>query len=393
LFVLGSAVADDLPRVFSLDAKSLAQLKKEIANKKFPDLVAKARHDADAAMKEGPFSVMQKDRVPPSGNKHDYMSQAPYFWPDPKSPNGLPYVQKDGERNPEIEKLSDRSNMEKTAKTARVLAIAYYLTGDQAYADRAGLILRSWFIDPDTYMRPNLEFGQGIPGVNTGRSIGIIESRLLTSVVDAVGLLAGSRSWTSDDQKKMTAWFADVLKWLQESEHGRKESQAKNNHGTYYDVQVADFALFIGDRKLAEKTLLDAEQKRIATQVEPDGRQPLEIARTRSLSYSLMNLRGLMELGQLGDKAGVDLWHFETKDGRSVRKALDFLVPYAGGGKTWEGKQITDFNPREFAPLLMIAAGAYENPKYADAAAKISDGAPDLDTLILSDALDTKRPK
>jgi hypothetical protein len=376
-----------------LNAKVLAEQKAKIALNKNSDLATKAKSSADSAMKDGPFSVMQKDRTPPSGNKHDYMSQAPYFWPDPKSPTGLPYIQRDGERNPEIEKISDHSNIGKMARTARTLALAYYLTGNQAYADRAALILRTWFLDPETYMRPNLEFGQAIPGVNTGRSIGIIETPSLTSVVDAVGLLAGSKSWSSEDQKKITAWFADYLKWLQESEHGRKESKAANNHGTYYDMQVADFALFVGDRELAKQILVQAQTKRIASQVEPDGRQPLEMARTRSLSYSVMNLRGLITLAYLGDQVGLDLWHFETKDGRSIRKALDFLVPYAQGDKKWERQQITDFKLPEFVPELFRAAAAYKNQKYEEIATKIEGDDPNLDTILLRAALNTPRSK
>ena len=59
---------------------------------------------AGAALSAGPFSVTDKAVVPPSGDKHDDMSQAPYWWPNPATPNGLPYVQRDGERNPEIDK-------------------------------------------------------------------------------------------------------------------------------------------------------------------------------------------------------------------------------------------------------------------------------------------------
>jgi Alginate lyase len=393
LFSGHAVAADDLPRVFLLNAKVLAEQKASIANNKNSVLATKAKNNADSAMKEGPFSVMQKDRTPPSGNKHDYMSQAPYFWADPKSPTGLPYIQRDGERNPEIEKISDHNNIGKMAKTARTLALAYYLTGNQVYADRAALILRTWFLDPETYMRPNLEFGQAIPGVNTGRSIGIIETPSLTSVVDAVGLLAGSKSWGIDDQKKMTAWFADYLKWLQGSEHGRKESKAANNHGTYYDMQVADFAFFVGDRELAKQILLQAETKLIASQVEPDGRQPLEMARTRSLSYSVMNLRGLINLAYLGDQVGLDLWHFETKDGRSIRKALDYLVPYAQGEKKWERQQITDFKLPELVPEFLRAAAAYKNPTYAEIATKIEGDDTNIDTLLLRAALNTSRSK
>jgi hypothetical protein len=242
-------------------------------------------------------------------------------------------------------------------------------------------------------MRPNLDFAQGIRGVNDGRSTGIIESRALTDAVDAVGLLEGSKAWTATDQKGMEQWFSSFLKWLQESANGQGESAATNNHGTYYDVQAADFALFVGDRALAEKIVKDSMQKRIATQIESDGKQPRELGRTRSFSYSLMNLHGLMDLAQLGKPLGVDLWKFQTADGRSIRKAIDFLVPYASGEKKWDYDQITELNPQEFAPLLLRAAAGYADPNYAKLAEKLASAQPAADVMLLHKALESSPPK
>jgi len=374
-----AAKSGERPRVFLLDQQALEKVKNAGRDS---ETLAAVKRAADRALGEGPFSVMQKEQVPPSGDKHDYMSQAPYFWPNPKTANGLPYIRKDGERNPEIRKISDHDELGKLCHTVRTLALGFYVTGGDAYAKRATLLLRTWFLDPATRMNPNLNFGQGIPGINTGRSIGIIETAGLPEVVDAVGLLDGSSAWTPDDQKGMQDWIAAYASWLENSDHGKRESAAKNNHGTYYDLQLADLYLFIGNTEGARQIIRNAEQKRIALQVMPDGSQPLELARTRTFSYSAMNLRGLIGLAMLGDHVGVDLWHFSTPDGRSIRGALDYLLPYATGEKKWERKQITSFNPRELLPMTLLAAEHFDQRylKQADAIAG-SDNLSDLHLL------------
>jgi hypothetical protein len=374
---------DPPPRVFLLDVKTLATEKDRYAAAPNNALAAAVRDAADRAVKDGPFSVMDKQITPPSGDKHDYMSMGTYWWPNPKTAGGLPYIRRDGERNPEIEKIPDHQNMGRVGKNSRLLALAFYLTGNEAYATRAALLLRTWFLDPATRMNPNLNFGQGIPGITTGRGTGIIDSHGLTDVVDAVGLLAGSKNWKPDDQKGMEKWFADYLSWLQDSPIGQDEAKAANNHGTFYDVQVADFALFLGKPDIARGVIQQAKEKRLARQVMPDGSQPLEAARTRGLSYSLFNLEGLMELADLGERAGVDLWNFQTGDGRSIRRALDYLLPFAGGEKKWEHQQITDFKPQEIVPRLLEAAAKLSNPEYEKAAQKLSPAERDVNNLLL----------
>src|SRR2546421_9305635 len=254
-----------LPRVFLLDARRLSETRRSIlsGNKSFDAALQKLEADARKALKAGTFSVVNKTAMPPSGDKHDYMSQAPYFWPDPKSPNGLPYIRRDGERNPEINKITDHHTMDQMVSAVETLALAYYLKGNEAYAAKAAQLLRAWFFDPATRMNPSLEYAQFIPGVNTGRGIGLIETRGLTHVVDAIGLLAGSKALTEADQRGLQDWFGKFLEWMQESKNGREESAAKNNHGTYYDVQVVSYALFLGKKGLAVRVLQEAQQKRI----------------------------------------------------------------------------------------------------------------------------------
>ena len=135
-------------------------------------------------------------------------------------------------------------------------------------------------------------------------------------------------------------WFEAYVEWLQSSEKGKLERDRLNNHGTWYDVQVASILLFLGKRAEAREILETVKTKRIANQIEPDGRQPHELARTKSLSYSKMNLSAFKRLVKLGEKVGVDLWNYESQDGRSIPKAEAFLAPYRKGEKKWAYPQL-----------------------------------------------------
>jgi hypothetical protein len=297
------------PRVFLINAQNLADTKRRIqsGDKTFDAALAKLDADARKALQQEPVSVVTKATTPPSGDRHDYMSQAPYFWPDPTKPNGLPYIRRDGERNPELDKITDHHTLDLMEAATRTLAIAYYFSGNEEYAAKATQLLRAWFLDPATRMNPNLEYAQFIPGVNTGRGIGLIETRGLADAVDAIGLLARSKAWTSTDQRGLEEWYGKFLQWMIESKNGREENAARNNHGTYYDVQATSFALFLGKNALAKQIVETARQKRIALQIEPDGRQPLELVRTKAWGYSNGNLDGLMLLARLAENVGVDL--------------------------------------------------------------------------------------
>ena len=383
--LVAANVPANSPRVFLLDANHLQATKQRLreSDKSLGQAWAKLEADAQKALTAGTFSVVTKGIAPPSGDKHDYMSQAPYFWADPAKPNGLPYIRRDGERNPEINKITDHHTMDQMVAGVRALSLAYFFKGNQAYATQAARLLRAWFLDPATRMNPNLQYAQFIPGVNTGRGIGLIETRGLADVVDSIGLLAGGEAWTTADQRGLEDWYGKFLTWMQESKNGQEENAAKNNHGTYYDVQTASFALFLGKKELAIKILETAKLKRIALQIEPDGRQPLELARTKAWSYSNGNLDGLMLLARLGENVGVDLWNYQTSDGRSIRRALEYLYPVAIGEQKWTYQQLGEWPPQSLFPLMRRAAAHFKDDKFKTMMTKIpAAGASDREQLL-----------
>lgn len=367
----GGSEVSATPRVFLLDGRHLQAVKERIASgdKTLAPAVSKLQRDAKKALRAGPFSVVDRV-VAPSGDVHDYVSQAPYFWRNPKTSNGLPYVRRDGERNPEIKNLPDHDNLHEMAEAVETLALAYYFQGEEFYAAKAAELLRTWFLAEGTRMNPHLQYAQAIPGVNTGRGIGLIETRCLVEVVDSIGLLAGSKAWTAADQNGMTEWLDNFLQWMLTSDNGRDEAAQRNNHGTYYDLQVASLALFVGKTDLAADVVKNVAQKRIA-QIEPDGRQPLELARTKAWSYSIGNLSGLLSLARLGEHAGVDLWNHETADGRSIRKALDYLTPFAVGEQKWPYQQLGGFSRSGAFGLLRRGGSKYSDEQYKSVLRKL----------------------
>jgi hypothetical protein len=376
------ALAADAPRIFTSDGEDLARAKQKAlaGDDKSREVVDDIRKEAHKALTSGPFSVVDKAMAPPSGDKHDYMSLSPYWWPDPSKPDGKPYIRKDGQFNPERAKY-DEPRVTAFANGVGSLSLAYYFTGEEKYAEKAAQLIRAWFFDPKTRMNPNMKYAQFRPGYDDLRPAGIIESNRLRAVVDADGLLAGSKFWSAEDSKQLKAWFRELLDYIQTSEQGKNEADAPNNHGTWHSVQAATYALYLSEDELAKKIILRGRD-RIASQVEPDGRQPHELERTNAFDYSRFNILAHEDLAMLGSRVGLELWNYQTPDGRSLRKALDWLMPYATGEKKWEYQQIRDMKRKEAATVLRRAANAYNEPKYERAAQKVDGG-----TSVMTDLL------
>jgi hypothetical protein len=364
------------PKVYRLNADWLATSKQKLAagdpalKKAYEKLLA----EADQALQQRPVSVMEKTVAPPSGDKHDFASFARYWWPNPNTKDGLPYVRRDGYVNPEGSKeVYDRRRLSTMIDSTSTLALAYYFSGEEKYAAHAAKFLRTWFLDPATRMNPNLKFAQAIPGICEGRGIGLIGTASLGCVIDSMALIEKSPAFTEADRAGMKKWFADYLDWLLTSEHGKQEIEEQNNHGSWFDVQLVNYALYVGNTKLAKETAEKAKAKRIAAFIEPDGRQPAELARTQSFGYSVFDLSALFTLARLVEHVDVDLWNYTTEDKRCLRVALDYLAPYTDPAKKWPHEQIHEISFGGLATLLRHATIKYPNADYQKFIAKLPE--------------------
>lgn len=308
---------------------------------------------------------MDKAQLPPSGDKHDYLSVGPYFWPNPRTRSGLPYLFRDGQVNPEFRRIPDYNSFQRLVDAVDSLSAAYYFTGQTSYSAKAAQMIRTWFLDPATRMNPNMADAGARRGVDRGAPEGIVELARLAEVIDDVKILQLSPSWSLRDQVGLKAWCTRYFRWLTTSANGRAEAASRQNHGTLYDVQAASLAEFLGDHAAARKAILQGKG-RIAFQIRPDGYQPLEMARTRPWNYATVNLSGLIDLAQIGERENIDLWNYTAPSGGGIRRAIDFLGPYASGLRKWRFRDVDKvFRPDLLTIPLRQAATAYRAPKYS----------------------------
>lgn len=378
---------DPLPQVFSIDARALQSNKVKVQNRDpyiMPAYKALLK-EADKFLGFGPVSVMEKKNNPPSGDRHDYMSLAPYFWPDPAKADGLPYIRKDGQTNPEVKDYKDKEYLPKLCDAINTLGLAYYFSDNEAYAAHAAKLLEVWFLDSATKMNPNLNYGQAMKGHNEGRGAGMIDTRHFVIMIDGIGLINGSKKWTAADQKGMQDWFSQFLVWMQTSKNGVDELHAKNNHGVWYDAQRMSMALFTGDKALAEKVVLNAE-KRLDSQMDSIGLLPLELERTIALHYSTFAMEAFFLIAKMGEQVNMNLWDYQSPSGKSLQKGFDALKPYYAGDKQWTGMQIKPFEFEEAYPLLSAAYKKYNCKDCIEAVRHIAqDKLPRLRLKLLTD--------
>jgi hypothetical protein len=348
-----------------LDYNRLLSVKSRLKESKFALPYEKLIKRANQLLVVTPFTVVSKTQIPPSGDKHDYISLAPYWWPDPSKPDGLPWIRKDGEVNPLTKgKNTDDDVKDDFIEALEKLSLAYFFSDNDAYAQKSITLLKAWFINPETKMNPNLNFGQGIPGVNTGREFGIIEFKEIVRIITAIEILENTKKLDVVSSKSLRQWMTDYLFWLENDKMAVLEKTKVNNHGTWYDVQEVALLIFLNKKQEAKKVLETIKNNRIAVQIEADGKQTDELTRTKALSYSTMNLNAFTNLAYFGKKLGIDLWNFKSKTGGSIQQAYQFLKPYAFDSKKWDYKQIEGLDePIKKLQYLFLKSGSLLNHK------------------------------
>jgi len=337
--------------------------------------------EAAWALQQQPITVTAQSSPRSAGGKHDFFSEGDYWWPNPTSPDS-PYIQRDGMTNPD-NFVAHRLAMIRLSRIVGALASAYQLTKDEKYFQHALKHCNAWFVDSATKMNPSLLYAQAIKGRFTGRGIGIIDTIQLMEVVQ--GLISMGRQ-SGVDAKQLAGiknWFAEYLQWLTTHKYGQDEMNAANNHGTCWVMQVASFAKFTSNEKLLEFCKQRYKNVLLPNQMAIDGGFAQELRRTKPYGYSIFNLDAMATICQILSTKQDNLWTYETADGKSIKKGIEFLFPYIADKTKWPfAKDVMYWDEWPVAqPFLIFGANAFHNEEWLNKWKKL-DHDPQVEEVI-----------
>jgi hypothetical protein len=321
---------------------------------------------ADRYLREAPVTITAASSPRSAGGRHDFFSEADYWWPDPANPAG-PYIQRDGMTNPG-NFVEHRRAMVRLSLHVPALAAAWKLTGGRRYADHAARHLRAWFVDGGTRMNPHLLYSQAIHGRVTGRGIGIIDTVHLVEVARAIPVIAESKALSAADAGAVREWFLQYLTWMTTHQYGLEERDARNNHGTCWVMQAAEFARVTGRTDLTDFCRARYKTVLLPNQVAADGSFPEELRRTKPYGYSLFNLDAMVTVCQIVSTPTDNLWTYQLPDGRGIAKAVAFLFPFIANKRSWPHKDDVMYHDQwpMRHPSLLFAGLALKEQKYLD---------------------------
>lgn len=333
------------------------------------------------ALTQTPVTITASSSPRSTGGKHDFFSEADYWWPDPKNPDG-PYISKDGLTNPD-NFVEHRKVMIRFSKIIGALASAYKITGDEKYVKHAIKHFQAWFINGNTLMNPNLLFAQAVKGRFTGRNYGIIDTIHLMEVAQGAFVMQEAKSFDKATLSGIKKWFADYTLWLNTSVPGIQEKTVKNNHATCWAMQVASFAKLCGDENMLDSLRVRYKTILLPNQMGNDGSFPLEIARTKAYGYSIFNLDAMTMICQILSTRKDNLFNFETADGKSIKKGIEYLYPFIVDKSKWPLKHDVMYweNWPVAQPFLLLGAVQYNRPSWYSIWKKL-DHKPQVEEVI-----------
>lgn len=320
---------------------------------------------ADHYLREQPVHITDERAKLSAGSPNEYYSNGDYWWPDPSAENGLPYVVRDGETNPD-NFTAHRHALRKMRLAVTHMAAAYRLTGNEAYAKGAGQWLYEFFIQEKTRMFPHLLYAQAIPGICDGRGIGIIDTLHLIDVPKAIETI--KTQLFPELYQGLTRWFSEYLTWMNTHPNGIEERDWHNNHAVAWLAQASSFASFIHNEEMLTFCRKRYKEVILPQQMALDGSFPQELKRTKPYSYSCFVLDNMVNICLLASTKEDNLWEYELPDGRGINKGISFIVPFIQNKGLWKLKPDVEHDEEwpVAMPFLLFAGIHDKNQEFID---------------------------
>lgn len=291
---------------------------------------------AESCMEKQPINIGDCRAPLSKGGPNDYFSQSDYWWPNPDTEDNLPWVQRDGQTNPDNFD-NHRILVRRMRKVVCAEAAAYKLTGDERYAEQAVKFLKAWFITPSTRMNPSLNFSQVVLGRfdNGGRSGGIIDTLHFIELPLAIMALEKSTAMDEETFTALKSWFNDYLDFMVHSRLGKGEFDQVNNHGVAWCVQATLYAKLAGRDEVLDVCRKRFKEDFLVNQMADNGTFPEELARTKPYNYSLFIMDLLSILAYQLSTPEENLFDYTTESGNSLKKGLEFILPVTRDKSLW----------------------------------------------------------
>ncbi|KAG8703483.1 hypothetical protein FRC08_002814 [Ceratobasidium sp. 394] len=309
---------------------------------------------ADEILREGPWSVMNKSVSPPTGDKHDYLSYRPYYWPDCSGVGNTtelsqeqiyvtcPYVRRDGQFNPDYRLANDSGAVQALMDAALYAPLAHLILSHNSslsnkpaefYSSAALHALNVFFVNPDTSMHPHLNFSQLLrgPGVQKGSPTGVLDMHWWPKALTGILLMRAMNVWSEQDTAGIVNWAKAYIPWLLTNDLAKAERGSDNNHASYFYNQLATLQILVGDNDGAKATLQDYFTGVYMQQIDANGDQPKESARTHPYHYRGYNLCAMVTSARLAEYVGYDGWNAKAASGAGIQAAANYAMGFTPG--------------------------------------------------------------
>ncbi|CAN5837191.1 hypothetical protein BH23PLA1_BH23PLA1_38760 [soil metagenome] len=228
--------------------------------------------------------------------------------------------------------------------------------------DRAALLLEAWQVngDPDLARQARryvLAWAETYEP--TGNDVN--ENKLYPLMVIHEAMRA---DFEPEEQEKIDAWLTDLAR--RQLEQGRNPNARRSNRHTKRLRIVATIGLALDRQEWLDLAWADFEVF-VEHQLYPDGKS-FDLEHRDTLTYHTSALRPLVDLAVLAARDGRDLYSWTSPTGSSLKKSVDYVVPYADGTKRrreWINSKVGLDHRRAEAGLEEYRPGRYFDPKYA----------------------------